>query len=71
VPIDQAVEADTVFNIRTDVRGSQFSTYIQGRLADVWASDQFKAGGAGFLNEGEERGKVKSVSIHSLNGAGR
>jgi hypothetical protein len=71
VPIDQAVQADTVFNIRTDVRGSQFSTYIQGRLADVWTSDQFKAGGAGFLNEGEERGKVKSVSIHSLNGVGR
>jgi hypothetical protein len=70
VPIDLAVRTDTLFNIRTDVQGPQFSTYIQGRLADVWTDDQLKVGGVGFLNEREERGKVKSVSIRYLNGAG-
>ncbi len=69
VPIDLPIHADTVFNIRTDVRGPQFSTYIQGRQVDVWTDDQLKAGGVGFLNEREERGKVKSVSIRYLNGA--
>ncbi len=69
VPIDLPVQADTVFNIRTDVRGPQFSTSIQGRQVDVWTDDQLKAGGVGFLNEREERGKVKSVSIRYLNGA--
>ena len=69
VPIDLAVQADTVFSIRTDVRGPQFSTYIQGRQVDVWTDDQLKAGGVGFLNEREERGKVKSVSIRYLSGA--
>ncbi len=68
VPIDLTVQADTVFDIRTDVRGPQFSTYVQGRLVDVWTDDQLKAGGVGFLNEREERGKVKSVSIRYLNG---
>jgi hypothetical protein len=71
VPIDLTVQTDTVFNIRTDVRGPQFSTYIQGRLVDVWTDDQLKAGGVGFLNEREERGKVKSVSIRYLNGAAK
>jgi len=71
VPIDQTVQADTVFHVQTDVRGPQFSTYIQGRLVDVWTDDQLKAGGVGFLNEREERGKVKSVSIRYLNGAAK
>jgi hypothetical protein len=68
VSIDLTVQADTVFQIRTDVRGPQFSTYIQGQLVDVWTDDQLKIGGVGFLNEREERGKVKSVSIRYLNG---
>ncbi len=69
VPIDLTVQADTVFNIRTDVRGPQFTTSIQGRQVDVWTDDQLKTGGVGFLNERDERGKVKSVSIRYLNGA--
>jgi hypothetical protein len=71
VPIALTVRADTQFTIRTDVQGPQFSTYIQGRLADVWTDDQLKVGGVGFLNEREERGKVKSVSIRYLNGAAK
>jgi hypothetical protein len=71
VPIDLAVQADTVFNIRLDVRGPQFTTYIQGQQVDSWTDDQLKIGGAGFLNEREERGKVKSVSIRYLSGAAK
>ena len=69
VPIDLAVQPDTVFNVRMDVRGPQFTTYIQGQQVDSWTDDQLKAGGVGFLNEREERGKVKSVSIRYLSGA--
>jgi len=71
VPIDLTLRADTLFSIRTDVQGPQFSTYIQGRLADVWTDDQLKVGGVGFLNEREQRGKVKSVSIRYLNGGAK
>ncbi len=71
VPIDLAVEQDTVFNVRVDVRGAQFTTYIQGQQVDSWTDDQLKIGGAGFLNEREERGKVKSVSIRYLSGAAK
>jgi len=68
VPIDLAVLPDTVFNVRVDVRGPQFTTYVQGRQVDTWTDDQLKTGGTGFLNEREERGKVKSVSIRYLSG---
>ncbi len=69
VPIDAAVQTDTQFDIRVDVRGPKFTTYIQGQQVDIWTDDQLKTGGAGFLNERDERGKVKSVSIRYLNGA--
>jgi hypothetical protein len=69
VPIDIAVHPDTVFAVRVDVRGPQFTTYLQGQQVDSWTDDQLKVGGAGFLNEREERGKVKSVSIRYLSGA--
>jgi hypothetical protein len=71
VPIDLAVQPDTVFNIRVDVRGPLSTTYIQGQQVDSWTDDQLKVGGVGFLNEREERGKVKSVSIRYLSGANK
>jgi hypothetical protein len=71
VPIDLPVQADTVFNVRVDVRGPQFTTYLQGQQVDGWTDDQLKTGGAGFLNERDERGKVKSVSIRYLSGASK
>jgi hypothetical protein len=35
---------------------------------DTWNDDELKSGGVGFLNEREERGRVKSVSVSLLNG---
>jgi hypothetical protein len=71
VPIDLAVQPDTVFGVRVDVRGPKFTTYIQGQQVDSWTDDQLKVGGVGFLNERDERGKVKSVSIRYLSGASK
>ncbi len=68
VPIDVPVQPDTVYSVRVDVRGPQFTTNIQGQQVDIWTDDQLKSGGAGFLNERDERGKVKSVSIRYLSG---
>lgn len=68
VPIDMAIQPDTAFNIREDVRGPHFTTYIQGQQVDSWTDDQLKVGGVGFLNERAERGKVSSVSIRYLTG---
>ncbi len=68
VPIDMTTSLETVYNIRVDVRGTSFNTYVQGQHVDTWNDDQFKSGGVGFLNEREERGKIKSASINLLSG---
>jgi hypothetical protein len=62
---------DTVFSVRTDVRGLKFSTYIQGQPVDVWTDNQLPSGGVGFLNERTERARIKSVSIAYLTGGTR
>jgi len=71
VPIDLPARPDTYFSVRIDVRGPQFTTYMQGQQVDVWTDDQLKTGGVGLLNERDERGQVKAVSIRILNGAGK
>ena len=68
VPVDLPARPDTLFDIRVDVQGAHFTTFIQGQQVDSWTDDQLKIGGAGFLNEREERSKVKSVSIRYLSG---
>jgi hypothetical protein len=68
VPIELPVKNDTVFSVRLDVRGPKFSAYVQGQPVDVWTDDQLRTGGVGFLNERNERGKVKSVSLSYLPG---
>jgi len=69
IPIEGQVSNATVFNVRMDIRGPRFNTYVQGQPVDLWTNDQLKSGGVGFLNERGERGKIKSVSISYLNGA--
>ena len=71
IPLDLQVTADTSFDVRVDVRGPRFNTFIQGQPVDVWTNDQLKSGGVGFLNERSERGKIKSIAISYLNGGGK
>jgi hypothetical protein len=68
VPIDMAARNDTLFNVRVDVRGSKFSTFVQGQAVDVWTDEQIKSGGVGFLNERAERARIKSAGISYLTG---
>ncbi len=68
VPIDLNVRLDTLYTVRVDVRGPKFTTYVQGQQVDTWNDDRLQSGGVGFLNEREERGRIKSVSVSLLNG---
>jgi hypothetical protein len=68
VALDMAARNDTLFNVRVDVRGSKFNTFVQGQPVDVWTDEQLKSGGAGFLNERAERARIKSAAISYLTG---
>ncbi|HYP13193.1 MAG TPA: hypothetical protein VEQ63_04655 [Bryobacteraceae bacterium] len=57
---------DTLYDVRVDVKGDRFSTYIQGKLVDYWTDDRIKRGGAGFYNEAGEQAVIKSSQVAYL-----
>ena len=57
------VKADTVFQVRLDVSGDKFTTYVQGKLVDYWTDSRIKLGGTGFYTETGERSQIKSSQV--------
>jgi hypothetical protein len=63
VPLNLTVRNDTLYKVKIDVQGARFSTYIQGKVVDVWSDDRLASGGFGFSNERAERAHIRSVSV--------
>jgi hypothetical protein len=54
-PLPFPLQPDTVYNMRTDVLGTLFSTYVQDQLIDSWTDDRLKSGGFGTLGASTDR----------------
>jgi hypothetical protein len=65
------VKLDTLYQVRLDVRGDKFSTYVQGKLVDFWTDNRVKLGGAGFYSDAGERAAVKTSQLSYLASAGK
>jgi hypothetical protein len=52
--------------VRMDVRGARFTVYLQGQQVDSWTDNRLTRGGFGFLNEGDERGRIDSIQVFLL-----
>jgi hypothetical protein len=55
------------YNVRMDASGPRFTVFIQGQQVETWVDDRLTRGGFGFLNEGDERGRVESIQVYVLN----
>jgi hypothetical protein len=66
VMLNVKASLDTVWNIRTDVQGAKFTTYVQDNLADYMTDDRIKIGGAGFYNDPGEFAQIKSSAFYHL-----
>jgi hypothetical protein len=60
------VKTSTVYQVRLDVKGDKFTTYIQDKLVDYWTDDRIKLGGTGFYTETGERSQIKSSQVSYL-----
>ncbi|MBM3752548.1 MAG: hypothetical protein FJW38_01030 [Acidobacteria bacterium] len=58
-PIDMSKPARVIL----DVRGSQFSTQVNGVPVDHWMDNQLAEGAVGFVNERSERAVVRTVKV--------
>jgi hypothetical protein len=57
------VKTNTVYQVRLDVSGDKFTTYVQGKLVDYWTDSRIKLGGTGFYTETGERSQIKSSQV--------
>ncbi|MDQ2947222.1 MAG: hypothetical protein M3Y27_15040 [Acidobacteriota bacterium] len=55
--------------ITLEVQGSQFRTYVQGRLIDRWTDTRFSRGGFGYYGGASEPFPIRSVRVAALDSA--
>jgi hypothetical protein len=72
VNIPLSARADSLYNIRMDVRGSNFNVEVQGQMADSWTETRLPRGGVGFFTARGEESRVRWVQItHQYDMLGR
>jgi hypothetical protein len=70
IPLD--ARADTVYRVRMDVQGSDFSVEVQGQIADSWTETRLPRGGVGFFTASGEASRVRWMQItHQYDMLGR
>jgi hypothetical protein len=65
-PIAKPLRTGVAFHVRLDVRGTEFSAYINDELIEVWHEDRLPKGGIGLMTEQSERAQIRKVQIFEL-----
>jgi hypothetical protein len=64
--------ADTMYRVHLEVRGDNFSLYVQGDLMDYWSDTRLRAGGVGLFCSRGERARVAWIRVsHNTDSLGR
>lgn len=63
---------DKMYQVRVDVRGSSFTTYLDGQVIDFFRDDRLAYGGIGFAKHATEKPRLRWVSVtHQYDMLGR
>jgi hypothetical protein len=65
-PIAKPLRTGVSFHVRLDVRGDEFSAYINDELIEVWQDDRLPKGGIGLMTDQGERAQTRKVQIFEL-----
>src|SRR5665213_138324 len=72
VKIPITVRPDTLYRIRMDVHGSDFTLEVQGEIADSWTETRLPSGGIGFFTASGEASRLRWMQItHQYDMLGR
>ena len=71
-PLPLNVRGDTVYRVRLEVRGPDFSLYVQNQMVQFWSDRRFAAGGIGFFSGRGEQSRIRWVQLsHQYDTIGR
>lgn len=72
LPIPFPVQPDTLYLVRMEVRGNDFTTYVQNQIVDHFSDSRLKSGGIGFYSPRGDRALLRWVEIsHQYDYLGR
>jgi hypothetical protein len=72
LPLPITASSKTMFRIRQEIRDTQFSTYLDGRLVDTWSDTTLARGGVGFFADPGEASYIRWVEVtHNDDSLGR
>ncbi len=72
IPLPLSIRNDSLFRIRVDVRGENFTTSIHGQVVDFWTDRRLSWGGIGFFSGKGEQSRIRWVEVsHQYDMLGR
>jgi hypothetical protein len=63
LPLPVTATAKTMFRVRQEIRGDQFTTYLDGRVIDTWSDSSLPRGGFGFFAGPGEAAYIRWVNV--------
>jgi hypothetical protein len=67
-----SARTDTLYRVRMEVHGDDFTLSVQGNLIDSWSDARLRRGGVGFFNARGEESRVRWVQVtHQYDMLGR
>ena len=65
-PLAKPIRPGASFRVRLDVRGDEFSAYINDEVVEVWQDDRLMKGGFGLMTELGEVGQIRKLQVYEL-----
>ncbi|HLN02380.1 MAG TPA: hypothetical protein VK335_24045 [Bryobacteraceae bacterium] len=63
LPLPLTATAKSMFRVRQEIRGDQFTTYLDGRIIDTWSDASLPTGGFGFFADPGETAYIRWVGV--------
>ena len=63
LPLPVTGAGRSLLRVRQEIRGDQFTTYLDGRVIDTWRDSSLSAGGFGFFSEPGETAYVRWANV--------
>jgi hypothetical protein len=61
--LNMTLRRDTLYKVHMTVKGSDFTTSVNGQMVDSWSDGRLRAGGVGFFTEGSEAATLRWVQL--------
>lgn len=72
LPLPVTPSIKTMLHVRQEIRGAQFTTYLDGQIMDTWSDAALPSGGVGFFADAGESAYIRWIEVvHNDDALGR